>query len=104
MVITGDIFEWTPPPGIRYDVIWLDIWPDIAAARLPEMAELHRRFAACLNQHNPKHWMDSWHREESERIHSRHALSASAQDAGGSAQEGVASRVNPRRNCLTGHF
>jgi spermidine synthase len=67
-VVAGDIFEWTPPPGARYDVIWFDIWPDIDLARLAEMAELHRRFAPYLRAENPGCWMESWHRKESERI------------------------------------
>ncbi len=69
-VITADIFAWRPPPGVRYDVIWLDIWPDISPTRLPEMLKLHRRFAPYLNPRNPARWMESWHREESERINS----------------------------------
>ena len=67
-IVAGDIFEWTPPPGARYDVIWFDIWPDIALIRLAEMAELHRRFAPYLKAENPACWMESWHRQESERI------------------------------------
>ena len=67
-VVVGDIFEWRPPTGSRYDVIWFDIWPDVAPSRLEEMAGLHRRFAPYLNRRNPRCWMDSWHREETRRI------------------------------------
>ena len=67
-IVTGDIFEWMPRPAARYDVIWFDIWPDIAPTRLVEMAELHRRFAPYLRGENPACWMESWHRQESERI------------------------------------
>jgi hypothetical protein len=69
----GDIFVWRPPPGVRYDVIWFDIWPDIAPTRLPEMAELHGCFARYLNHRNPRCWMESWHHQESEGILARTA-------------------------------
>jgi len=72
-IVTADIFQWTPPPGTRFDVIWFDIWPDIAAERLAEMTELHRRFGAYLRVENPACWMESWHRRESERILARAA-------------------------------
>jgi len=67
-IVTADIFEWTPPSGARYDMIWFDIWPDIAFSRLAEMRELHRRFAPYLRAESPACWMESWHRQESERI------------------------------------
>lgn len=67
-IVTADIFAWRPPRGSRYDVIWFDIWPDMAPTRLPEMARLHRRFAPYLNRANPRRWMDSWHRRETRRL------------------------------------
>ena len=33
-IVTAAIFAWRPPRGSRYDVIWFDTWPDIAATRL----------------------------------------------------------------------
>jgi len=63
-IITGDIFLWQPPDGRCYDVIWFDIWPDVEASRLSEMAELHRRFAPYWNNSDPRGWMESWHRRE----------------------------------------
>jgi hypothetical protein len=63
---------WRPPRGSRYDVIWFDIWPDIAPTRLPEMARLHRRFVPYLNRGNPRRWMDSWHRRETRRLATAH--------------------------------
>jgi spermidine synthase len=63
-VIQADIFCWVPPQGVSYDVIWFDIWPDILPQRLAEMKLLHERFAICLNRDNPRHWMNSWHHDE----------------------------------------
>jgi spermidine synthase len=67
-IVVADIFEWSPPLGVHYDVIWFDIWPDISADRLPEMRALHQRFAPFLKVENPGRWMESWHRVETERI------------------------------------
>ena len=63
-VVTADIFEWKPPDGRCYDVIWFDIWPDIEPCRLPEMKQLSCRFHPYLNHANPHCWMESWHRLE----------------------------------------
>jgi spermidine synthase len=67
-VVTDDVFRWKPPSGFCYDVIWFDIWPDIEATRLPEMARLHRRFRPYLNRENARCWMESWHRKETRRM------------------------------------
>jgi hypothetical protein len=67
-IYQADIFDWTPPANVRYDVIWFDIWPDIDVARLNEMAVLHQRFRPFLDRQNPDGWMESWHRRETESI------------------------------------
>lgn len=64
-VIKADIFEWTPPKGQKWDVLYFDIWPGICVDNLDEMAILHRRFA---RRKNPGGWMDSWQRKELKRI------------------------------------
>jgi hypothetical protein len=67
-IIIADIFAWRPPRASRYDVVWFDIWPDVAPTRLAEMARLHRRFSRYLNRRDPGCWMDSWHRDETRRL------------------------------------
>ena len=67
-VLLDDIYTWKPPQAHSYDVIWFDIWPDIEVNRLSEMARLHRRFWRYLNRTNPECWMESWHRQETQRI------------------------------------
>lgn len=59
-VIQGDIFEYKPAKGTKFDCIYFDIWPNITTDNLPEMATLHRRFARCKT---PGGWMDSWCRD-----------------------------------------
>lgn len=57
-VIQGDVFEWKPLNGMKYDSLWFDIWPHVCVDNLPEIARLHQR---------GKYWkrskdalMDSW--------------------------------------------
>lgn len=57
-IICGDAFTWTPPRGARYDAVWHDIWDDITSENLPQMAELHRKYARRTR------WQESWAREE----------------------------------------
>ena len=58
--VLGDIFEWAPPKGTRYDAIYFDIWPHITTDNLDDMAKLNRRFARCKA---PGAWVDSWQRD-----------------------------------------
>ena len=56
-IIEADIFEWTPDPGIKFDTVYFDIWPDICLDNLDEMTKLHRRF--CRRKSRGA-WMGSW--------------------------------------------
>ena len=62
-IVCADIFDWTPEPSAKFDVIYFDIWPDQDTGNLPEMGRLHQRFKGCLNRNNPDRWMDSWARD-----------------------------------------
>lgn len=44
-IIHADAFTWNPPKGKVYDCVWHDIWDNICADNLPEMAKLHRKYA-----------------------------------------------------------
>lgn len=57
-VVLGDIFEWKPPLGAKYDIIYFDIWPDICADNLKEITQLKRRFTRRLVR--PGGWMGAW--------------------------------------------
>lgn len=59
-VVEGDIFEWTPPKGTKFDTIYFDIWPHITLDNLPQMAKLHRRFGRFKAEGG---WMESWKRD-----------------------------------------
>lgn len=47
--------KWAP--GVRWDVAWHDIWPEIVTTNLPEMTKLHRKYGRRVD------WQDSWCRE-----------------------------------------
>lgn len=68
-VIEGDIFTWRPAKGVKYDVIYFDIWADLCTTNLEEMAKLHMSFSRRLNRDNPKHWMHSWEKETLKYYH-----------------------------------
>lgn len=54
-IIKGDALTWLPPAGMRYSVIWHDIWPDPYAPEVPQQIEtLHARFASYCD------WQGSW--------------------------------------------
>jgi spermidine synthase len=60
-VVQGDIFEYKPEKGTKFDSIYFDIWPEISTENLPEMGTLHRRFRKHLAEGG---WMDSWCRDQ----------------------------------------
>ena len=59
-VIQADAYVWNPWPGVKWDCIYFDIWPDICTDNLEGIAKLKRRYAKRLNRDNPKAWMDAW--------------------------------------------
>jgi len=56
-VIEADALTWKPPKGVRYGVVWNDIWDNLCADNLPEMSLLHRRYGRRCD------WQGSWCRE-----------------------------------------
>jgi len=68
-IICGDIFKWYPLKGIKYDVIYFDIWNNICGDNYEDMKKLNRRFAKRLNRDNPECWMSSWRHAEHKKLH-----------------------------------
>lgn len=58
-IIHADAFEYKPPKGVVYDVVWHDIWTFICSDNLPEMSKLHRKYAK-----RTKLWQGSWAKTE----------------------------------------
>lgn len=44
-LVVADALTWQPPKGVAYDTVWHDIWDEICADNLPQMATLSRRYA-----------------------------------------------------------
>lgn len=60
-IVQDNAFTYKPPKGIRYGMVWHDIWPDICSDNLPAMKLLHRRYGRRAD------WQGSWCRSECER-------------------------------------
>lgn len=49
-----DAFEYRPPKGARYSVVWHDIWLAICGDHTGQMTRLHRKYATRCD------WQGSW--------------------------------------------
>ena len=56
-IIQADAYEYQPPKGKRYNMVWHDIWNDICTDNLEEMAKLHRKYGRRCD------WQGSWGKE-----------------------------------------
>jgi hypothetical protein len=63
-LVKGDIHEWEWTRKGFFDTVWLDIWPDISVAYLPEMTKLRRRVKPWTA---PGAWIGIWGRERARR-------------------------------------
>lgn len=59
-IVEADAFAWKPPRGVRYSVVWHDIWDNICSDNLPQMHKLHRKYGRRAD------WQGSWCRRECE--------------------------------------
>lgn len=59
-IVQGDIHEWLPRPGTKFQTIYFDCWEHLRPRDLPMIARLHQRFAPFLDGSDPESWMDSW--------------------------------------------
>lgn len=66
--IQADIMEYIPEKGQKWDTIYFDIWPDRNTDNLDEIKILHNRYKFKKNRENPNRWMNSWYKEELQRI------------------------------------
>jgi spermidine synthase len=54
-------FDYKPPRGKRYQMVWHDIWDYISEENLPDMQTLHDKYRRRTR------WQGSWCKEECER-------------------------------------
>jgi len=52
--VCANAFDYKPPKGKRYHMVWHDIWDDICSDNLPEMGKLHRKYGKRAV------WQGSW--------------------------------------------
>ena len=64
-IICADAYIWKPPKGVKYDVVWHDIWDSICTDNLEEMKTLHRKYGRRCN------WQGSWCRARVELLRER---------------------------------
>ncbi len=58
-IIQGDIFEWLPTKGMKFDCIYFDIWATQSTDTLEEMAILSKRFRSFRVKGA---WLESWNK------------------------------------------
>lgn len=59
-VIQGDIFEFKPEKGQKWETIWFDIWPHICGDALPEIATLKQRFKSKVHRNGQGWFFGAW--------------------------------------------
>ena len=59
--VCASAFDYKPPKGKRYQMVWHDIWDYICADNLPEMTKLHRKYGRRTD------WQGSWCKAECQR-------------------------------------
>lgn len=60
-IIHNDALGYTPPKGVRFGMVWHDIWDNICSDNLETMTKLHRRYGKRAD------WQGSWAKELCQR-------------------------------------
>jgi len=60
-IVHASAFDYVPPKGKKFGMVWHDIWDSITADNLPEMTKLHRKYGRRAD------WQDSWCKWECQR-------------------------------------
>lgn len=64
-IMHADAMTFDPPKGVRFGMVWHDIWPHICSDNLEDMKKLHRKYGRRAD------WQGSWCREECEYANRR---------------------------------
>lgn len=64
-LIHADALEYRPPKGIRFDVVWHDIWPTVSEDNRKDMKRLHRRYGRICDMQASwsRDKIDTWRRQ-----------------------------------------
>ena len=60
--ICCDAYEYQPPKGKRYNMVWHDIWDNICSDNLDDMDRLHKKYGRLTS------WQGSWCQEQCKRV------------------------------------
>lgn len=60
-IIQANAMDYKPPKGVRYGMVWHDIWTYICSDNYKQMKTLHRRYGSKTD------WQGSWCRDECKR-------------------------------------
>lgn len=64
-IIHADAFEYQPPKGIRYNLVWHDIWDEVSVTNLAEIKQLKLKYGRrCA-------WQGAWAQREILRLQAR---------------------------------
>ena len=55
--INADALKYVAPKGLKYSVVWHDIWDTICLDNIPEMTTLHRKYGRRCD------WQSSWSKD-----------------------------------------
>jgi len=57
-VVCADAFEYEPPNGTRFNVVWSDIWPQIRPENWNDIQRLKKKYRCCSDWH--KCWVEDY--------------------------------------------
>jgi len=82
-IVHASAFDYKPPKGIRYGMVWHDIWDYISDENLSDMHRLHRKYGRLCD------WQGSWVRKHCESLRNKEKRRQKAIDAmlGGSVDD-----------------
>lgn len=67
-IVEGDIFQYNPEAGTKFDTIYFDIWVGICGDNWSEMKDLKKRYKKFANTLNPNWWIGSWRQEDCKQL------------------------------------
>lgn len=62
-IIHDDVFAYPGYGGLKYNTIYMDIWPNYGKHLKPEMEELRKKYTPMLHPKDPDAWFGCWQEE-----------------------------------------
>lgn len=64
-VIVANAYEWLPPPGVRFDYAWHDVWPTLSPDNIAKFARMRRHYQHVMTREKAQH---CWGEVECKRL------------------------------------